>query len=114
MGDLNTFPVSYKVKGRRIVIIGGGEEALNKARLASKTTASVVIISQHVSVDFSEVGIVPAVRQFHRDDLSGSVMVFIAEESDDAEAAAHEARRLGIPAGGRQRDAPGRREPVLH
>jgi len=97
MGDLNTFPVSYKVKGRRIVIIGGGEEALNKARLVSKTTASVVIISQHVSVDFSEVGIVPEERQFHRDDLSGSVMVFIAEESNEAEAAAREARRLGIP-----------------
>jgi uroporphyrin-III C-methyltransferase / precorrin-2 dehydrogenase / sirohydrochlorin ferrochelatase len=45
MGELNTFPVSYKVQGQRIVIIGGGEEALAKARLAVKTTASVVIVS---------------------------------------------------------------------
>ena len=31
MGELKTFPVSYKVQGQRIVIVGGGEEALNKA-----------------------------------------------------------------------------------
>ena len=48
MGELNTFPVSYKVKGQRIVIVGGGEEALNKARLAIKTTASVVIVAADV------------------------------------------------------------------
>ena len=52
MGDLNTFPLSYKVQGKRIVIIGGGEEALNKVRLVTKTTATVVIISQHIEIDF--------------------------------------------------------------
>ena len=51
MGELNTFPLSYKVKGQRIVIVGGGEEALNKARLAVKTTASVVIISPRMDAD---------------------------------------------------------------
>lgn len=40
MGYLNTFPVSYKVKGRRVVIVGGGAEALNKARLLAKTSAA--------------------------------------------------------------------------
>ena len=54
MGELTTFPVSYKVEGQRIAIIGGGEEALNKARLVIKTTASVVIISRAVEADFSE------------------------------------------------------------
>ena len=51
MGELNTFPVSYKVQGQRIVIVGGGEEALNKARLVVKTTASVVIMTT-VKADF--------------------------------------------------------------
>ena len=53
MGELNTFPVSYKVQGQRIVIVGGGEEALNKARLAVKTTASVVIIAARNHADFA-------------------------------------------------------------
>ena len=52
MGQLNTFPLSYKVQGQRIVIVGGGEEALNKVRLVTKTTASVVIISRHIEADF--------------------------------------------------------------
>src|SRR3569623_1021674 len=97
MGELNTFPVSYKVKGQRIVIVGGGEEALNKARLALKTTASVVIISDNLTADFS--GVSP-------DQVSGSVwwnaldnaaLVFIAEKSEVAELVKAEARRRGIP-----------------
>ena len=43
MGLLNTFPLSFKVKGKRIIIVGGSDEALNKVRLVSKTTASVEI-----------------------------------------------------------------------
>ena len=53
MGALNTFPVSVKVEGQRIVIVGGGAEALNKARLAIKTTAEVVIVSRDFEEDFS-------------------------------------------------------------
>ena len=53
MGDLNTFPVSFKVRGQRIVIVGGDDEALNKARLVTKTTASGVIIASHIEADFS-------------------------------------------------------------
>ena len=51
MGELNTFPVSYKVQGQRIVIVGGGEEALNKARLVTKTTALVVIVSRSIEAE---------------------------------------------------------------
>jgi uroporphyrin-III C-methyltransferase/precorrin-2 dehydrogenase/sirohydrochlorin ferrochelatase len=105
MGELNTFPVSYKVKGKRIVIVGGGEEALNKARLAVKTTASVDIFSGHeITADFS------GLSMNFCQEVSGSVMdssmdhvmdnvalVFIAEESALATRIGAEARRRGIP-----------------
>lgn len=101
MGELNTFPVSYKVKGRRIVIIGGGEEALNKARLAVKTTASVVILSQACTIDFREsctrMQVLCIERAFAAGDLDDTALLFIAEQSADAEAAKAEARRRGIP-----------------
>ena len=32
MALLNTFPLSFKVRDKRIAIIGGGEEALNKVQ----------------------------------------------------------------------------------
>jgi uroporphyrin-III C-methyltransferase/precorrin-2 dehydrogenase/sirohydrochlorin ferrochelatase len=96
MGELNTFPVSYKVQGQRIVIIGGGEEALNKARLAVKTTASVVIVSRVCAPIFADI---PAqfVPSFTPELLDGAALVFVAETGPDADVAKAEARRRGIP-----------------
>jgi uroporphyrin-III C-methyltransferase/precorrin-2 dehydrogenase/sirohydrochlorin ferrochelatase len=97
MGDLNTFPLSYKVQGQRIVIIGGGEEALNKVRLVTKTTAAVVIISQHIEADFSTFAVEVFERAFVAADLDNAALIFVAEESADAEAAKAAARTRNIP-----------------
>jgi uroporphyrin-III C-methyltransferase/precorrin-2 dehydrogenase/sirohydrochlorin ferrochelatase len=97
MGDLNTFPLSYKVQGMRIVIIGGGEEALNKVRLVTKTTATVVIISQHIEIDFSAFAVEVFERAFVAADLDNAALVFVAEESADADAAKAAARARNIP-----------------
>ena len=97
MGQLNTFPLSYKVQGQRIVIVGGGEEALNKVRLVTKTTASVVIISRHIETDFSALAVELIERAFMAADLDNAALVFIAEQSEDADRAKAEARARGIP-----------------
>src|SRR5690606_18672802 len=97
MGELNTFPVSYKVQGRRIVIIGDGEEARNKARLALKTTASVVILSR-VSAGLNHLsGAIRAEGRFEPSMLDDTALVFLAETGPNAEAAKLAARRGGIP-----------------
>ncbi len=97
MGELNTFPVSYKVEGKRIVIVGGGEEALNKARLASKTTAQVVIISPEISADFNGLGVETVARPFAAADLDNAALVFVADDGPDAEVAIAAARAAGVP-----------------
>lgn len=97
MGALNTFPLSFKVQGRRIAIIGGGEEALNKARLAVKTTASVVIISPEINPEFSALPVTLVRRNFDAADLQGAALVFVADGGQDGAAATAEARRRGIP-----------------
>ena len=97
MGDLNTFPLSYKVEGKRIVIIGGGEEALNKARLALKTTASVVIVSPLIEADFSALDVTVLARDFEPADLDNAALLFVADHGPAGEVAAIEARRRGIP-----------------
>jgi uroporphyrin-III C-methyltransferase/precorrin-2 dehydrogenase/sirohydrochlorin ferrochelatase len=97
MGQLNTFPLSYKVQGQRIVIVGGGEEALNKVRLVTKTTAQVVIISRHIEADFGSFAVDLIERAFAPSDLDGAALIFVAEESTDAELAKAEARARGIP-----------------
>jgi uroporphyrin-III C-methyltransferase / precorrin-2 dehydrogenase / sirohydrochlorin ferrochelatase len=97
MGELTTFPVSYKVEGQRIVIVGGGEEALNKARLATKTTASVVIISRSIEADFSEVPVTVVARAFEPADLDNAALVFVADHGPDGDAAKAAARAQRRP-----------------
>jgi uroporphyrin-III C-methyltransferase/precorrin-2 dehydrogenase/sirohydrochlorin ferrochelatase len=97
MARLNTFPLSFKVKGRRIVIVGGNDEALNKVRLVSKTTASVEIYSRHIEADFSAFAVLVHERALRAEDIAGAALVFVAEEGADAELAKVEARRLNIP-----------------
>lgn len=97
MGELNTFPLSYKIEGKRIVIVGGGEEALNKARLATKTTASVVIISRHIEADFSQVAVKVIARAFVAGDLDNAALCFVADHGPDGDAAKLAARAQGVP-----------------
>lgn len=97
MGLLNTFPLSFKVKGKRIIIVGGTDEALNKVRLVAKTTASIEIYSRHIETDFSGFAVTVYERALRVEDIAGAALVFVAEEGADAELAKAEARRLGIP-----------------
>lgn len=97
MGLLKTFPLSFKVKGRRVIIVGGADEALNKVRLVAKTTASIEIYSRQIETDFSAFPVAVFERALRAEDVAGAALVFVAEEGADAELAKAEARRLGIP-----------------
>ena len=97
MALLNTFPLSFKVRDKRIAIIGGGEEALNKVRLVAKTSAQIVIISRQIEADFSGFAVQCIERGFAVSDLDGVALVFVAEESADAALAKAEARARNIP-----------------
>jgi uroporphyrin-III C-methyltransferase/precorrin-2 dehydrogenase/sirohydrochlorin ferrochelatase len=97
MGSLNTFPLSFKVKGKRIIIVGGADEALNKARLVSKTTSSIEIYSRQIEADFSGFPVTLFERAIRAEDVVGAALVFVAEAGADAALAKAEARRLGIP-----------------
>ena len=97
MGLLNTFPLSFKVRGKRVIIVGGTDEALNKVRLVAKTTASIEIYSRQIETDFSAFPVAVFERALRVEDIAGAALVFVAEEGADAELAKAEARRLGIP-----------------
>ena len=97
MGLLNTFPLSFKVRGKRVIIVGGTDEALNKVRLVAKTTASIEIYSRQIETDFSVFPVAVFERALRVEDIAGAALVFVAEEGADAELAKAEARRLGIP-----------------
>jgi len=122
MARLTTFPVSFKVGGKKIIIVGGGGEALAKARLAAKTAAEVHLfaprISREITAEFTAnttatsaaSSTVSSVTLHYRSaavaDLENAALVFVAADDAEADEAAdgadvelvvRAARQRGIP-----------------
>ena len=99
---LNAFPVFLKVEGREVVIVGGGDEALAKARLMSQSSATLRIVTadpEPALVEWataSAAGLV--VEDYQSYHIDGAAIVFAAtgDEAFDRRVV-DDARRAGIP-----------------
>ena len=91
------FPIFIDLKDRAVVIVGGGEEALRKARLLGKTEARLKVIAESLH---DELAAMPSVtwlaRRFDASLLDGATLVCTAEP-DLNEAVAAAAKARGIP-----------------
>ncbi|GHA14899.1 siroheme synthase [Devosia pacifica] len=97
MTKLNTFPVSLKVEGKKVVVVGGDDEALNKVRLLAKTSARLVVIASVIEADFSPFDLTVCERRFVPEDLDGAAMVFVADHGPDGQTAKCAARTRRVP-----------------
>ena len=97
MSRLSTFPISMKVAGRRIVVVGGGAEALAKARLVIKTQAEVLVFSSEFHADFSGLDVTLLARPVEATDFAGAALAFVATEGEEATRATGLARAAGVP-----------------
>ncbi|RUU28150.1 siroheme synthase CysG [Mesorhizobium sp. M6A.T.Ce.TU.016.01.1.1] len=100
---LNAFPVFMRVEGEAVAIVGGGEEALAKARLIGQSSAVLRIVSDaaepellaFIATNGAAIHIAAAYDAAH---LEGAVMVFAASGNEALDRrVAEDARRLGIP-----------------
>ncbi|HEY4191433.1 MAG TPA: SAM-dependent methyltransferase, partial [Mesorhizobium sp.] len=99
---LNAFPIFLKVEGRDVIIVGGGDEALAKARLVGQSSARLHIVAEQVSEDFHQwivaneaIHIEAAYLASH---LEGAAMVFAASGNGELDRmVSRDARALGIP-----------------
>ena len=99
---LNAFPVFLRVAGEAVAIVGGGEEALAKARLIGQSSAVLRIIAdapEHELLAFIAAnGAVHIAAAYEAAHLEGAVMVFAASGNEALDRrVAEDARRLGIP-----------------
>jgi uroporphyrin-III C-methyltransferase / precorrin-2 dehydrogenase / sirohydrochlorin ferrochelatase len=98
---LRYFPIFFDLDGRDVLIVGGGEKALQKLRLLAKTSARLRIVAPDVSADIAAAAVSTLVIERHAftdADLDGAALVFAA--SDDAELDARvaaAARARGLP-----------------
>jgi uroporphyrin-III C-methyltransferase/precorrin-2 dehydrogenase/sirohydrochlorin ferrochelatase len=100
---LSVFPTFHKVEGRRVVVVGEGDEAAAKVRLLSETRAHLVVIARAPEaplVAAAEKAAAKIVaRAFSPDLIEGAALVFAASGDEDADTAVvAAARHLGIPA----------------
>lgn len=99
---LNAFPVFMRVEGQAVVIVGGGEEALAKARLIGQSSAHLRIVAEHAEPALrdwiAENGASHIAQAYRSDHLQGAVLVFAAtgEEAFDR-LVSQDARALNIP-----------------
>lgn len=98
---LNAFPLFMKVEGRDVVIVGGGEEALAKARLLGQSSARIRIVADDVEPALAAWieanGAEHTTEPLSPDYLANAVALFAAtgDEAQDTKAVAI-AREAGI------------------
>lgn len=99
---LNAFPVFLRVEGQAVAIVGGGDEALAKARLIGQSSAVLRIIAEDAEADLlafiAQSDASHVVAAYDASQLEGAVMVFAASGDEELDRrVAADARRLGIP-----------------
>ncbi|MEP6566204.1 MAG: siroheme synthase CysG [Mesorhizobium sp.] len=99
---LNAFPVFMRVEGEAVAIVGGGEEALAKARLLGQSSAVLRIIADNAEPDLltfiAQSGATHIGVAYRAEHLESAVMVFAASGDEALDRrVAEDARRLSIP-----------------
>ncbi|MGP9790846.1 siroheme synthase CysG [Roseinatronobacter sp. NSM] len=89
---MKTFPMFLQMAGRHVVIVGGGEQAAQKARLILKTEARIVLVAPELDAELS--ALVAQGRATQVSDLSVGVfreaaLVFVATGCVGLDYAAH-------------------------
>ncbi|MCH1532369.1 MAG: bifunctional precorrin-2 dehydrogenase/sirohydrochlorin ferrochelatase, partial [Planktomarina temperata] len=51
---MKTFPMFLQMEGRRVIIVGGGEQAAQKCRLILKTEASIILLAPALDPELSD------------------------------------------------------------
>lgn len=90
---MQSFPMFIKTSNRRVVIVGGGEQAAQKARLMLKTDAHIVLAAPDLDPELQ--GVVGQGRATHHDGhitaetFADSALTFIGTSCAGADAALH-------------------------
>ena len=91
------FPLFFDLKNARVVVIGGGEEALRKVRLLAKTQAQIEIVAAELHAELAALRQVKWLSKTYAPKLLKGVSVVICADKDLNAKVSADAKRLGIP-----------------
>ena len=94
------FPLFIDLKGRKVLVVGGGEEALRKVRLLLKTEARIELIASELHPELTDLAIGGNLawigRKFAASHLDGAACVFTAAGEEIDSVVAREAHNRDI------------------
>lgn len=79
---MNFLPVSIRIAGKKILIIGGGSVGLHKASLLARFTDEICIISPEFHKQFNALPVRQIKKSYERSDLEGAFLVYICTENE--------------------------------
>jgi len=88
---MTAFPMFIRTTGRRVVIVGGGEQAAQKARLILKTDAQITLVAAALEDELAALVDEGRAQQHKALDAAvfqGAAMIFIATGCPGFDAAA--------------------------
>jgi uroporphyrin-III C-methyltransferase/precorrin-2 dehydrogenase/sirohydrochlorin ferrochelatase len=97
---MDFLPLFHKLQGRVVLVVGGGEVALRKARLLSDAGAQLRVVAPQIRSELSELAGTAGIllRGYETADLQGVVLVIAATDDEPLNARiSAEAQALGIP-----------------
>ncbi|WP_299648305.1 siroheme synthase CysG [uncultured Tateyamaria sp.] len=90
---MKTFPMFLTMTGRRVVILGGGEQATQKCRLMLKTEAAIEVFAPVLDVELQALAdqgrITHRTGSISADALRGAALVFVGTGCPGTDAALH-------------------------
>jgi siroheme synthase-like protein len=95
------YPLMLNIKGKKCVVVGGGNVALRKVKMLLDCGADITVVSPKHHLGMAKLSEKKAIRLIHRDYKVGDMMdATLAVASTDVKeinrTVAHEAKRLGI------------------
>ena len=92
------FPMFLRLRGQPVLLFGGGEIALRKARLLLRAGAEIRLVARAAHPAFAEMGIAPVAADFEAAQLDGCMLVVAATDDAEANRAVAEAASVrGLP-----------------
>ena len=90
---MKTFPMFLQMQGRRVVIVGGAEQAAQKCRLILKTDAQIVILAQSLDAELADLHAQGRIewddQPITADHFTDTALVFVATGCPGMDAALH-------------------------
>ncbi len=72
----NFLPISLNIAGRKILIVGGGEDACKKLQILRRFNAEVEILARKVCERIKESGAIYYETEYHKKHLHGYLMLY--------------------------------------